>query len=60
MEYEQRVIIEILDNDGLVTDEIEEKLKTQFAQDRYSLHRAQFWIAEVKRGREDLHDEPRP
>jgi hypothetical protein len=31
MESEQRLIIKFLANDGLGTDEIEEKLKTQFA-----------------------------
>jgi hypothetical protein len=60
MEYEQRVTIKFLVNDGLGTDEIEEKLKTQFPEDVYSLHTAQFWIAEVKRGHEDLHDGLRP
>jgi hypothetical protein len=44
MEYEQRVIINFLVNvkklvnDGLGADEIEEKLKAQFAEDVYSFH----------------------
>jgi transposase len=60
MEYEQRVTIKCLVNDGLSTDEIEGKLKTQFAEDVYSLRTTQFWIPEVKRGREDLHNGRRP
>jgi hypothetical protein len=58
MEYEQRIIM-CLANDGFGADEIGEKLSAQFAEDAYSLLPEQFWIAEVKRGREDLYDEHR-
>jgi hypothetical protein len=37
-----------------------EKLERQFHEDAYSLSAVQFWIGEVRRGREDLDDEPRP
>jgi transposase len=60
MESEQRVMIKFLANNGLGADAIEEKLRAQFAEDAYSLRTVQGWIAEVKRGREDLYDEPRP
>jgi hypothetical protein len=37
MEYEQRIIIKFLANDGLGGGEIEKKLRTQFATDVDSL-----------------------
>jgi predicted HTH transcriptional regulator len=36
------------------------KLEAQFHEDAYSLRAVQFWIGEVRRGRENLHDDPRP
>jgi transposase len=60
MDFEQQVIIMFLINNGPGADEIEEKLTVEFAEDVCSLRTVQFWIAEVKRGREDLHDESRP
>jgi hypothetical protein len=54
MEYEQGVMIKFL------ADEIEEKLRARLIEDASSLRMVQFWVAEVKRGREDIHDEPRP
>jgi transposase len=58
MESEQRIIIEFLFNDGLDPRQIVEKLEAQFYEDVYSLRAVLFWIGEVRRGREDLHDEP--
>jgi transposase len=60
MEHEQRVIIKFLANDGLGADKIEEKVRVQFAENASSLRAVQFWIAEVKRSREDLDHKPRP
>jgi hypothetical protein len=60
MEHEQRVIIKFLFNHGLDLLQIMEKQEAQFHEDAYSLRAVQFWIGEVRRGREDLHDEPRP
>jgi hypothetical protein len=57
MVYQQRVIIKFLAKDGLCAGEIEEKLRPQFTEDADSLGTAQFCIAEVKRGRQGLHDE---
>jgi hypothetical protein len=59
MKYEQRVIINSLANHGLGANEMEKKLRAQFIEDAYSVRTMQFWIAEVKRGRKDLHDERR-
>jgi hypothetical protein len=56
-ESEQRIVIKFLANDGLGADEIKAKLRAQFTEDANSLHTMQFWIVEVKRGGEDLHDE---
>jgi DNA-binding MurR/RpiR family transcriptional regulator len=36
------------------------ELETRFHEDAYSLRAVQFWIGEVRRGREDFQDEPRP
>jgi hypothetical protein len=60
MGHEQRVIIKFLVNYGLGADEIEEKLRTQFTENAYSLRTMQFWIAGMKRVCEDIHDEPHP
>jgi hypothetical protein len=59
MEYEQRVIIKFLFNDGLDPRQIVEKLEAQFHKNGYSLRAVQFWSGEVRRGREDLRDVPR-
>jgi hypothetical protein len=47
-------------DDGLHPRQIVKKLKAQFHEDSYSLRAVQCWIGEVRRGREELHDEPRP
>jgi transposase len=59
MDCEQPVIIKFLANDGLGAEEIAEELRALFAEGAFSSRTAQFWIAGVKRGREDLHDERR-
>jgi hypothetical protein len=59
IEYGQRVIIKFLFNDGFDPRQIMEKLDAQFHEDACSLRAVQFWIGEVRRGREDLHDELR-
>jgi FtsZ-binding cell division protein ZapB len=40
-------------------NEIAERLEAQFHEHAYSLRSVQFWIEEIKRGREDLHDAQR-
>jgi hypothetical protein len=49
MEYEQRVIIKFLFNDGLDPRQLVEKLEAQFHEDGYSLRAVQCWIGEVRR-----------
>jgi hypothetical protein len=51
MEYDQRVIIKFLFNDGLHPRQIVEKLEAQFHEHAYSLCAVQFWIGEMQRGR---------
>jgi hypothetical protein len=60
MESEQRVIVKFRFNDRLDARQITEELRLQFYEDAYSFHMVQFWIGEVPRDREDLHDRPRP
>jgi hypothetical protein len=59
MEYEQRLIIKFLFNEGDNAHQIAERLIVQFHEDAYALRTVPFWITELRRGREDLHDEPR-
>jgi hypothetical protein len=59
MESDQRVMIKFLGNDGPDAHQIAPKLAAQFGEDAYALRTVQFWIDEVPRGREDLHDLPR-
>jgi hypothetical protein len=59
MEYDQQVIIKFLFNERCDASQTVERLKTQFHEDAYSLRSVQFWIGEIKRGREDLHDAQR-
>jgi transposase len=59
MEHDQRVIIRFLSNERIAADEITTKLQAQFAKHAYKLRTVQFWIGEVRFGRQDLHDEIR-
>jgi hypothetical protein len=60
IENEQRVNIKLLFNNGLGPHQIVTKLQAQFHEDAYSLPAVHLWIRKVRRGREDLLDEPRP
>jgi hypothetical protein len=59
MDYDQRVIIKFLWNERADARQIVEKLQTQFAERFYQLRTVRFWIAEIRRGCQDLHDEIR-
>jgi hypothetical protein len=59
-EYNQRVIIKFLHDDRLNTDQITDELRPQCREDLLSLRGVQFWIAEVRRSREDFDDDHRP
>jgi hypothetical protein len=54
MEHDQRVIIKFLFHEQCEPDC--RKLEAQFHKYAYSLRSLQFWIDEIKGGREDLHD----
>jgi hypothetical protein len=57
MEYDQRVIVWFLSNEGIADDEIISRLQAQFAEHAYKFRTVWFWIGEVWFGRHDLHDE---
>jgi hypothetical protein len=59
MEHDQRVIIKCLFSERCDANQIVKRLEAQFHEDVYSPWSAQFWIGEIKRGREDLHDAQR-
>jgi hypothetical protein len=57
MEYNQRMIIRFLHNEGADIRNIIQILQTLLTQDAYALRTVQFWIGEVCCGRKYLHDE---
>jgi hypothetical protein len=59
MEYDQRVIIKFLWNDGADPRQIADRFQAQFVKHFYKLRTVQFWIAEIRHGHQDLHDEIR-
>jgi hypothetical protein len=50
MEYDQRVIIRFLSNEGIAADEIITRLQAQFAEHAHKLRTVRFWIGEVRFG----------
>jgi hypothetical protein len=59
MEHDQRVIMKFLWNETADAHQIAVSLQAQFAEHVYQLQTVQFWIIEIQRGRQDLHDEIR-
>jgi predicted transposase YbfD/YdcC len=59
MEYDQTVIIKFLWNEGADARQIATRFQAQFAEHAYQFRTVQFWITEIRRGRQDLHDEIR-
>jgi transposase len=59
IEHDQRVIIKFLWKDRVDTRQIAAILQAQFAEHVYQLQTVQFWITEIRRDRQDLHDEIR-
>jgi hypothetical protein len=60
IEYDQRVIIKSLLNEKADTRDMQieyDRLQAQFSEHTYKLRTVQFWITEVRFGRQDLHDE---
>jgi hypothetical protein len=58
-EYDQRVIIKFLWNEGTDARDIAARLQAQFAKHADRLRTVQFWITEIRLDRQDLHDEIR-
>jgi hypothetical protein len=56
---DQRVIIKILWNEKVDARNIADRLQAQFDEHAHQLRTIRFWIAEVRIGRQDLHDEIR-
>jgi hypothetical protein len=56
-ERDQKMIIRFLHNRRADAHDITQRLQAQFAQDVYALRIIQFWIGEVSRNRQDLHNE---
>jgi hypothetical protein len=56
MDHDQRVIIKFLWNEGANARQIAARLQAQFVEHAYQLGTVQFWIAEIRRSRQDLHD----
>jgi hypothetical protein len=59
MAYDQTVITKFLWNEGADAHQIAERLQTQFAEHFYQRQTIRFWIAEIRRGHQDLYDESR-
>jgi hypothetical protein len=59
MEYDQRVIIKFLWNEGADIHQSAARLQVQFAEHAYQLPTVQFWITEMRHGRQYLDDEIR-
>jgi hypothetical protein len=57
MEYDQRVIIRFLWNDGIDAHKSTHRLQAQFGEHASALRTIYFWIAEAQPGRQELHDE---
>jgi hypothetical protein len=59
MDCDQRVVIRFLWNYGIDAKQITARPQAQFGEHAYKLRTVGFWIAEVRFGRQDLHDEIR-
>jgi hypothetical protein len=53
------MIIKFLWNERVDAHQIAAGLQEQFAEHTYQLGIVKFWIIEIRRGRQDLHDEIR-
>jgi hypothetical protein len=59
MDHDQRVIIKFLSNERSNASQITDKLQAKFGQYDYQLQIVNFWITEMRGGRQGLHQEIR-
>jgi hypothetical protein len=59
MDHDQRLIIKFLWNERAAACQIAARVQAQFVEHAYQLRTVRFWITEIRRGRQDLHDEIR-
>jgi hypothetical protein len=59
MEDDQRVIIKFLWNERADACQTADRLQERFFEHFHQLRIVRFWIAEIRRGLQDLHDEIR-
>jgi hypothetical protein len=57
IEYHKRIVFKFLQNKGTDAHNMQQRLQAQFGQDFYTFRTVQLWIGEIRRGRQDLHDE---
>jgi hypothetical protein len=59
MEYDQRIITKFLWNERADARQIVSILQEKFGEHFYQFRMVKFWIAEIRRRRQDIHDEIR-
>jgi hypothetical protein len=58
MAYDQRVVINNLWNEKVNAREIIQRFQPESGEESYALRMIQFWIRQLRRGRQDIHDDP--
>jgi hypothetical protein len=53
------VIIKFLTNESVDAHEIHARLNAEFGEKTHAMRTIEFWMIEIQRGREDLHNEAR-
>jgi hypothetical protein len=59
MDVDQRAIIKFLENEGADARQIAAELQAQFGEYDDQTRTVQFWMTEIRPGRQYLHDETR-